>query len=74
MKKIQGLLEKISVLGGGSKPSPSWIASAGEFLLEGLYSHRRISRSEERGFVSEEKKAPSPVREEFRPPHRRPYN
>jgi magnesium chelatase subunit I len=74
MKKIQGLLEKSAALGGGSKPSPGWLASAGEFLLEGLYSHRRISRSEERGFIAEERKPPSPVREETRPPYRRPYN
>jgi magnesium chelatase subunit I len=32
-------------------------ASAGEFILEGLYAHRRISRNEERGFAAEERKA-----------------
>ncbi len=31
-------------------------ASAAEFVLEGLYAHRRISRSEERGFAAEEKR------------------
>ena len=31
-------------------------ASAAEFILEGLHSHRRISRSEERGFAAEEKR------------------
>ncbi len=31
-------------------------ASAAEFVLEGLYAHRRISRNEERGFASEERK------------------
>ena len=31
-------------------------ASAAEFILEGLYAHRRISRSEERGFAAEEKR------------------
>jgi magnesium chelatase subunit I len=74
MKKIQGLLEKSAALGGGSKPGSGWLASAGEFLLEGLYSHRRISRSEERGFVAEERKPSAPAREETRPPYRRPYN
>ena len=31
-------------------------ASAAEFILEGLYAHRRISRSEEREFSGEEKR------------------
>ena len=30
-------------------------AAAAEFILEGLYAHRRISRSEERGFAAEDK-------------------
>jgi magnesium chelatase subunit I len=29
--------------------------SAGEFILEGLYAHRRISRTEEQGFVAGER-------------------
>ena len=29
--------------------------SAAEFMLEGLYAHKRISRNEERGFTAEEK-------------------
>ena len=32
-------------------------AAAAEFILEGLYAHRRISRNEERGFAAEEKNA-----------------
>ena len=38
-------------------------AAAAEFVLEGLYAHRRISRNEERGFAAEEKKR-EPPREE----------
>ncbi|MEO6981805.1 MAG: magnesium chelatase, partial [Edaphobacter sp.] len=30
--------------------------SAAEFLLEGMYAHKRISRSEERSFTAAEKK------------------
>ncbi|MBI3934933.1 MAG: sigma 54-interacting transcriptional regulator, partial [Acidobacteria bacterium] len=74
MKKIQGLLEKSTAVRGPKKPTPGWTASAGEFLLEGLYAHRRISRSEERGFMAEERKQSPPAREETRPPFRRPYN
>ena len=31
-------------------------ASAAEFILEGLYAHRRISRNEEVGFTAGERK------------------
>ncbi|MBI4443099.1 MAG: magnesium chelatase [Acidobacteria bacterium] len=74
LRKIQGLLEKASVLGIRPKESPAMAASAAEFILEGLYAHRRITRSEERGFVAEEKKQTVTGKEEFRPPYRRPYN
>jgi magnesium chelatase subunit I len=52
-------------------------ASAAEFVLEGLHAHRRISRSEERGFAAEEKQRRE--REEGggrgeRPNFRRQYN
>ena len=38
-------------------------AAAAEFILEGLYAHRRISRSEERGFT-EERNAESAERDD----------
>ncbi|HCC57881.1 MAG TPA: magnesium chelatase, partial [Solibacterales bacterium] len=38
-------------------------ASMAEFILEGLYAHRRISRSEEKGFAGEAKRAPREPRE-----------
>ncbi len=53
---IQGLMEKLSVMRIGLKDPPALRAAAAEFILEGLYAHRRISRSEERGFVAEERK------------------
>jgi len=31
--------------------------AAAEFLLEGLYAHKKLSRSEERGFSAPEKQA-----------------
>jgi magnesium chelatase subunit I len=52
-------------------------AAAAEFILEGLYAHRRISRSEERGFAAEEKRREPGNREEGgNPPrgYRRQYN
>ena len=52
----QGLMEKVRALGLGSNDPEAARVSAAEFILEGLYAHRRISRSEERGFTAEEKK------------------
>ena len=75
---IQGLMEKVKVLGLTSNEPDAVRASAAEFILEGLYAHRRISRNEERGFAAEEKRRESP-REEGgrggeRPNFRRQYN
>ena len=73
---IQGLMEKVKVLGLGASEPDAVRASAAEFILEGLYAHRRISRSEERGFAAEEKRREP--REEGgrpeRPNFRRQYN
>ena len=53
---IQGLLEKTGQLGLGSNESDALRVSAAEFVLEGLYAHRRITRSEEREFTAGERK------------------
>ena len=71
---IQGLMENTKVLGLSANEPDSVRASAAEFILEGLYALRRISRSEERGFTAEEKKRePAEARPE-RPNVRRQYN
>jgi hypothetical protein len=60
---IQGLMEKTGKLGLGSNESDAMRASAAEFILEGLYAHRRINRNEESGFIAGERKretAPQP--------------
>ena len=49
---IQGLLELAAPLTGEDPPSSEALAAAGEFLLEGLYAHRRIGRNEELGFTT----------------------
>lgn len=56
LAKIQGLEEKTPALGVRAKDPKPLRAAAAEFILEGLYARRRISRSEERGFVAEETK------------------
>jgi len=54
LREIQGLLEKLSAVGvKPSDPAPKVVAAA-EFLLEGLVAHRKLSRSEDRGFAAPE--------------------
>ncbi len=74
LRGIQGLLERVLALGIGIKDDPALAVSAAEFVLEGLYAHRRITRSEERGYSAEEKKRETPLRDEFGGRPRRPFN
>jgi magnesium chelatase subunit I len=60
LKKIQGLFEHLEVLGVRSKDDAAIQASAAEFILEGLWAHKRVNRSEERGFFAETRKTPEP--------------
>ena len=55
--QIQGLLEtaRKSITAGHEKNEAA-VASAGEFLLDGLYAHHRISRDEELGYTAEIRK------------------
>jgi magnesium chelatase subunit I len=50
--KIQDLLQFTGKLGLSENESDALRASAGEFILEGLYAHKRISRNEELEFVA----------------------
>ncbi|HEX4074547.1 MAG TPA: hypothetical protein VHX49_04015 [Candidatus Acidoferrales bacterium] len=59
--KIQGLLEKTKKLGLGVSEPDAVRAGAAEFILEGLYAHRRISRSEEAGFTAEVRRREAPT-------------
>jgi magnesium chelatase subunit I len=55
LRKIQGLFEKLGPLEVKvSDDAPKAVAAA-EFLLEGLVAHKKLSRSEERGFAAPEK-------------------
>ena len=67
---IQGLMEKTKALGLTENEPDSVRAAAAEFILEGLYAHRRISRNEERGFHSDRPKQPEPREQQPRPPRR----
>jgi magnesium chelatase subunit I len=75
LNAIQGLMEKTGALGLTANEPDELRASAGEFILEGLHAHRRISRSEERGFAAEERKRPHAEPEEpQRPRPKRQFN
>jgi len=58
MKKVPSLLDRLDRLGVQDANSPAIAAAAAEFVLEGLWAHRRVNRSEERGYHAE---APRPA-------------
>jgi len=60
LRKIQGLMEKVTKLNVGPKDSPEMQVSAAEFILEGLHAHKKIGRNEERVFTAGEKQ-PKPA-------------
>jgi len=57
---IQGLMEKIKRLGLSASEPDAVRAAAAEFILEGLYAHRRISRNEEVGYTAEQRRREPP--------------
>src|SRR5581483_416752 len=69
---IQGLMDKLGKAGAGPKDEVETQVSAAEFILEGLYAHKRIGRSEERVFTAGEKppKRPEKPFEREDPPYR----
>jgi magnesium chelatase subunit I len=71
--QIQGLLESAAKIDQDSVSSPARLLAAAEFVLEGLYAHKRISRTEERGFFAEPPRKPQP-RETAEHSPRRQYN
>jgi magnesium chelatase subunit I len=72
LAKVQGLLEHVGKLGVSNRKDEPHAAAAAEMILEGLWAHRRIGRSEERGFYAEKQRAPEPRESVSRP--RRNYN
>ncbi len=55
LKQIQGLFPQLSPISVKVSDGPEIAVSGAEFLLEGMYAHKRLSRSEERGFSAQEK-------------------
>src|SRR5271154_4180702 len=74
LSKIQGLMEQIGRLGVQDRKDAGAAASAAEMILEGLWAHRRIGRSEERGFYADKPKQQPEQREAPGRPPRRQFN
>ena len=66
LNSIQGLLERTGQLGLGSNETDALRVAAAEFVLEGLYAHRRLTRSEQREFTAGERKRESNPQEDAR--------
>lgn len=63
LSKIADIFEHIDRLGVSNRKDEPHAAAAAELILEGLWSHRRIGRSEERGFFAEKQTRPQEPRE-----------
>jgi len=72
LSAIPDLMEKTSKLALGVSEPDAVRAAAAEFILEGLYAHRRISRNEEVGFMAEPRKR-EPVDDERKKAAKRNY-
>jgi magnesium chelatase subunit I len=73
LANIKDLVDHVDRLGVKDKKDHARAAAAAEMILEGLWAHRRIGRSEERGFFAEKPKQ-ADIRESPNRPPRRSYN
>jgi magnesium chelatase subunit I len=75
LAQIQNLMEHVGKLGVINRKDEAAAAAAAEMILEGLWAHRRIGRSEERGFYAEKPQRTPESRERENPNRpRRSYN
>jgi magnesium chelatase subunit I len=72
LSAIPDLMEKTGKLALGASEPDAVRAAAAEFILDGLYAHRRISRNEEVGFMAEPRKR-EPVEDERKKAAKRNY-
>jgi len=73
LANIKDLVSHVNRLGATDTKNHAAVAAAAELILEGLWAHRRIGRSEERGFYADKPKPPEPRENPPRAP-RRGYN
>jgi magnesium chelatase subunit I len=75
LSKIQNLLDHVTKLDVANRKDEATSSAAAEMILEGLWAHRRIGRSEERGFYAEKQQRAQEPRERENPNRpRRNYN
>ena len=60
LAKIPGLFDHLGKLGVSDRKDEAAAAAAAEMILEGLWAHRRIGRSEERGFYADKPRPAEP--------------
>jgi magnesium chelatase subunit I len=73
LANIKDLMDHVHRLGVSDKKDAGPASAAAEMILEGLWAHRRIGRSEERGFFAEKPRQPD-ARDSGPPRPRRNYN
>jgi magnesium chelatase subunit I len=56
-RSVQGLIELARQVGIAPNAPPPVLASAVDFVLEGLYAQKKISRSDERGYIAAEQQS-----------------
>jgi magnesium chelatase subunit I len=56
LRRVGEVLEHVGPLGIEPGAPEPLLAAAGEFVLEGLWAHKKIGRSDDRGFVAPERK------------------
>jgi magnesium chelatase subunit I len=59
LKVVPGLFDHLHFLGVNAGDPPPILASAAEFVLEGLYAQKKIGRSDDRGFTAPERRVES---------------
>jgi magnesium chelatase subunit I len=56
LKRVPEVFEHLSLVGVQATDPAALVASAGEFVLEGLWAQKKIGRSDDRGFVAPERR------------------
>ena len=59
LKTVPGLFDHLHFLGANDGDPEPVMASAAEFVLEGLYAQKKIGRSDDRGFTAPERRVES---------------
>jgi magnesium chelatase subunit I len=60
LSKIPGLIENVNKLGVEDRKASGPASAAAEMILEGLWAHRRIGRTEERGYYADKPRQTEP--------------